>query len=125
MNDAAEHLSNLIHGCLAALREEDADCEGSAEKGTDFLVEAEHRVEAEGNAAHVSDVKGETAEDHEEGQKHAEAREHRVCDFLTALSGDADDGPDIGLCDRVHDDDAGDDKGKGSEIFCRKLRGLG
>ena len=66
-DDAAENLGNLIHGCLAALREEDADCECAAEDSADFLVETEHRVKAERDTADVSDVKGETAEDHEEG----------------------------------------------------------
>ena len=104
---------------------EDADCERAAEDSADFFVETEHRVKAERDTADVADVKGETAEDHEEGQKRTETREHRVCDFLTALSGYTDDGPDIGLRDRVHDDDAGNDKGEGSEILCGELGRLG
>ena len=88
-------------------------------------METEHCVKAERDTADVSDVKGETTEDHEEGQKYAETREHRICDFLTALARDADHGPDIGLRDRVHDDDAENHKGKRSEILCRELGGLG
>ena len=124
-DDAAENLCDLIDGCLAALREEDADCECAAEEGAHLLVEAEHRVKAERDTADIADVKGETAENHEEGQKYAETREHRICDFLPALARDADHGPDIGLRDRIHDDDAENHKGKRSEILCRELGGLG
>ena len=124
-DDAAEDLRNSVHDALGILGKEDADGQHTADDNAGLFGNADRGIKAECHAADIADVERETADDDQDNEEIAETGEHLVGDLLTAQAGCADDGPDVGLRDHIHDDDTDDNAGKRGEVLCSKLGSLG
>ena len=124
-DDGGQDGGDLIHNGLSVLVQEDDDAQAAGHNGADLLGQADHGVEAQSDAADVTDVESQTADGDDDGQEHAQTGQQLVGDILSAHAGNADDGPDVHLGSDIHDDGAQNDHDQGSAVLSGELRSLG
>ena len=123
-NDGSQNGGNLIHDGLCIFVYEDQNAKAAGNDSAHTLVQAEHGVHAQGYAANVADVKGQTANGHQNGNHIAKAGQHLVGNILCAHTRNAYHRPDIHLGNDIHADHQQDHADQVAAVGGGELGGL-